>query len=138
MSDENLSIAIQQVDDLQPAEAYDFADSRFLFVQPEMGMFYTRVMPNSTMPAHVHEDCHQFSFIVSGRGKVEIGDSHFEMSRGQCIRIPAGQTHSWHNPHPETLEYLEVKIPTGAGKDMVRFVKDRFPEIDDHLLAIGR
>ncbi|UCD28818.1 MAG: cupin domain-containing protein [Planctomycetota bacterium] len=130
------TIAVQLLDDLQPVEAYDFADSRFLFVQPEMGLFYTRVMARSTMPAHVHQTAHQFSFIVGGKGSVEIGDRRIEVEKGMCIRIPAGLSHSWHNPGDEMLEYVEAKIPARRDSNMIDFVKDRFPNIDDRQLAI--
>ncbi|MHC4444424.1 MAG: cupin domain-containing protein [Planctomycetota bacterium] len=101
-----------------------------------MALFYTRVMPHSTMPAHVHEDAHQFSFIVSGAGQVEMKERSIEVAKGMCIRIPAGVYHSWHNPNNEMLEYMEAKIPASGDSDMISFVKNRFSDIDNQRLGI--
>jgi mannose-6-phosphate isomerase-like protein (cupin superfamily) len=89
------------------------------------------------MPAHVHPDCHQFSFIVSGHGQVEANDVRIDVNRGICVRIPAGVSHAWHNPGDEPLEYVEVKIPATGETDMIRYVKDLFPRFDDHQLGIN-
>lgn len=135
MSDET-TIASRSIADLQPVEAYDFADSHFLFVQNEIGLFFTRVLPHSTMPAHAHPDCYQFSFIVSGRGRLEAGDCSVDVHEGLCIRIPPGVAHSWQNTGDEPLEYVEAKVPAGPDADMVSYVKGLFPDVDNHRLGI--
>jgi len=128
---------VRDVADLPAVEDYDFADSRFLFVQAGSAIFYTRVLAKSTMPTHAHQECHQFSFIVAGSGYVEIEGRRIEVNKGMCIRIPAGQSHLWHNPNDVPLEYLEVKTPARGDYSMIKFVKDRYPDTDDNSLGIN-
>jgi mannose-6-phosphate isomerase-like protein (cupin superfamily) len=131
-----IAFAVRDVEQLAPVEAYDFADARFLFVMAQAGIFYTRVMPRSTMPSHVHEGCHQFSFIVRGRGTIEIPNRRLDVRPGLCVQIPAGTPHAWHNPFDHMLEYLELKVPREGAPDMIEYLRRLFPQHDNQTLAI--
>jgi uncharacterized cupin superfamily protein len=56
---------------------------------------------------HSHERDEEFLFILSGRGRAEIGEEVFEVGPGDFMGFPApGSAHHLTNPYGEDLVYL--------------------------------
>ncbi len=56
---------------------------------------------------HSHERDEEFLFILSGRGRAEIGDEAFEVGPGDFMGFTApGVAHHLSNPYDEDLVYL--------------------------------
>ena len=56
---------------------------------------------------HSHERDEEFLFILSGRGRAEIGDAMVEVGPGDFMGFPApGIAHHLTNPYDEDLVYL--------------------------------
>lgn len=56
---------------------------------------------------HSHERDEEFLFILSGRGRAEIGQEVFEVGPGDFMGFPApGVAHHLTNPYEEDLVYL--------------------------------
>jgi len=56
---------------------------------------------------HAHERDEEFLFILSGRGRAEIGGETFEVEPGDFMGFPApGVAHHLTNPYDEDLVYL--------------------------------
>jgi len=56
---------------------------------------------------HSHERDEEFLFILSGRGRAEIGEETFEVGPGDFMGFPApGVAHHLTNPYDEDLVYL--------------------------------
>lgn len=57
---------------------------------------------------HSHERDEEFLFILSGRGRADIGEETFEVGPGDFMGFPApgGPAHNLTNPYEEDLVYL--------------------------------
>lgn len=77
---------------------------------------------------HAHEADEEFLYILSGRGRAQIGDETVEVGPGDFMGFPApGPAHHLTNPYDEDLVYLmggersrvEVGIFSKAGKRII-------------------
>lgn len=74
-----------------------------------LALAVTRVPPGrESFLYHRHECCEEFLFILSGRGRAEIGAEVFEVAAGDFMGFPApdGPPHHLGNPYDEDLVYL--------------------------------
>jgi uncharacterized cupin superfamily protein len=56
---------------------------------------------------HAHQGDEEFLFIVSGRGRADIGDQTFEVGPGDFMAFPTPSVgHHLRNPYQEDLVYL--------------------------------
>ncbi|NIN53609.1 MAG: cupin domain-containing protein [Nitrososphaeria archaeon] len=61
--------------------------------------------------AHSHEKEEEIFYIVSGRGKVIVGDEECKIDAGSCIYIPKNTVHQLINTGDETLKVLAICSP---------------------------
>jgi mannose-6-phosphate isomerase-like protein (cupin superfamily) len=69
--------------------------------------------PGSIVPVHHHETAEQVLFIVSGSGRISLGDKHVDAQAGATVHIPKGVPHGIMNTGDEALTLLEVTSPPG-------------------------
>src|SRR5215475_13603900 len=88
---------------------------------------------------HAHEHDEEFVYILSGRGRAEIGDATIEIGPGDFMGFPTPSVgHHLINPYDEDLVYLMGGEHSGLdighfpriGKRVV-FTEDRIYEVDD-------
>ncbi len=89
---------------------------------------------------HRHERAEEFLYILSGRGRAEIGEAVIEIGPGDAMGFPApdGPPHHLSNPYDEDLVYLmggeapEIDVAhfPRAGKRMV-FLQERIIAVSD-------
>ena len=88
---------------------------------------------------HAHERDEEFVYILSGRGRAEIGDATIEVGPGDFMGFPTPSVgHHLINPYDEDLVYLMGGEHSGLdighfpriGKRVV-FAEDRIYEVDD-------
>jgi len=81
---------------------------------------------------HTHERDEEFLYILSGRGRAEIGDEMFEVGPGDFMgfRAPDGPPHQLINPYDEDLVYL-------MGGESSGFDIGHFPRLGRHLIMSG-
>ncbi len=80
-------------------------------------------------PTHVHEREDEYSFVVSGRVGVQIGDEVAEASPGELVAKPRGIPHAFWNPGDEPARLLELISPAGFER--------YFEELAPHLAGDG-
>lgn len=131
-----INIAVREADALSPVEQYDECDCRYLFVQPQLGMFLITVYAGREMSEHVHADFHQFIYVVEGRGLGVVGERSVNLRPGVGARVPAGVPHRWRNTGEGPLCYLELKIPARPDVDVEGQIEAAMPGIDRRRLAI--
>ena len=88
-------------------------DTYFL-IDPEkspsknLKMGYTIVYPTGRTTGHAHEDMEEVYFILSGKGKMVVGDDEFSIQGGDALYIPSGAFHVTYNPGNQPLKFLWV------------------------------
>jgi mannose-6-phosphate isomerase-like protein (cupin superfamily) len=60
---------------------------------------------------HVHDASDKVYVVLSGRGRVTVGDARHEVREGHAVFCPAGAPHGVENPGPEVLRLLVFMAP---------------------------
>ena len=79
-----------------------YSSASITLVQVEVG---------GVIEQHVHEVETETVYIISGRGRLELGDEEQLLSPGKGVTIPAGIPHSLHNTEDEPVEIFAIHIP---------------------------
>lgn len=79
---------------------------------PELSIAQARVGPGVTTRWHALEGITERYLILSGRGRVELGDALVQdLSPGEVALIPPGCPQRIFNPGPEDLVFLALCTP---------------------------
>ena len=88
-------------------------DTYFL-IDPEtspsknLKMGYTIVYPTGKTTGHSHDDMEEVYFVLSGKGKMVIGEETFPIQAGDAFYVPLGAFHTTYNTGIEPLRILWV------------------------------
>jgi mannose-6-phosphate isomerase-like protein (cupin superfamily) len=88
-------------------------DTYFL-IDPEdspsrnLKMGYTIVYPTRRTTGHAHEDMEEVYFVLSGKGKMVVGEDEFPIEAGDAFYVPFGEYHVTYNVGIEPLAILWV------------------------------
>lgn len=85
------------------------------------------VNPGEAFSLQYHNNREEFWYIISGSGKVEIGDEVFDIQTGQKIVIPKGTKHRV-TGGTEPVIFLEVSTGDFDEEDIVR-LEDRYGRV---------
>ncbi len=77
-------------------------------------VFHSRFLPGSTHKKHLHENCDEIAFYLSGRGVVGQGDERAEVRGGHCRLMPRGAEHFFYN-QTEDEPAIVIGFYIGAG-----------------------
>jgi len=94
--------------------------------------FITVMEPGESPPLHEHPDTEQVFYVLSGRGRLEVGpdaEAVGELAPGDLVRIPPGTLHRVPCVGDEPLRYLVVDCFPGG-----RPAQE--PTWDDHVRAV--
>jgi mannose-6-phosphate isomerase-like protein (cupin superfamily) len=88
------------------------------------------IMPRSlAAPIHTHSREDEYSYVLSGRVGVQIGDEVGEAGPGELVAKPRGIPHAFWNAHDEPARLLELISPAGFER--------YFEELAPHLSGDG-
>ena len=94
-------------------------------------VFIVELAPGEAPPAHRHDDMEQIFYVLSGRGRLEVGtegETHL-VSPGDLVRIPPSTLHTVHCLGDTTLRYLAVDcFPAGR--------PNAEPTWDEHIKVV--
>lgn len=79
--------------------------------------FITVMEPGESPPLHVHHDTEQVFFVLSGRGRLVIGEDERDegpLQPGDLVRIPPGTPHRVPCVGDEPMRYLVVDVFPGG------------------------
>lgn len=67
--------------------------------------------PGQSQTAHVHAGSDKVYAVLSGRGRVRVGDEVHEVRAGHAVFCPAGAPHGVENPGGDELRLLVFMAP---------------------------
>jgi quercetin dioxygenase-like cupin family protein len=82
-------------------------------------VFIVVLAPGEAPPLHQHDDTEQIFYVLSGRGRLEIGEERqaCSVNAGDVVRIPPSTLHTIHCLGNSHLRYLAVDcFPAGRPK----------------------
>jgi mannose-1-phosphate guanylyltransferase/mannose-6-phosphate isomerase len=82
------------------------------------------VAPGAKLSLQYHHHRAEHWVVVSGTGKVRIGDRTQLLAENQSVYIPIGETHSLENPGAIPLELIEVQSGSYLGEDDIVRLED--------------
>ena len=71
-------------------------------------MGYTIVYPTGKSTGHAHDDMEEVYFILSGKGKMVVGEDEFPIQAGDAFYVPFGEYHVTYNTGIKPLAILWV------------------------------
>lgn len=70
---------------------------------------YSKFDPHTSMhKKHAHTEAEEIMYILKGRGITGIKDEEFELSAGETLFVPRGETHWFYNPFDEPCEFIFI------------------------------
>ncbi len=75
------------------------------------------VPPGGATLLHRHRESEELYFIVSGTGRMTLGDEEFAIAPGDTLLIPPGTPHCLRNDGGETLRLLCACAPAYRHED---------------------
>ena len=79
---------------------------------PNYTMRLFRLGAKGNTPRHKHEWEH-VNYIISGRGKVRIGDTVYDVEEKDFAFVPSGTEHQFENPYDEDMDFICIVPNTG-------------------------
>ena len=71
----------------------------------------------------------QFSYVVSGEGRVGIGDEFAAVKDQTAYRVPATVEHEIRNTHTGPLIYVEIEVPSAVPVNLKDWIETVFPSL---------
>ena len=90
-----------------------FRDTYFL-INPDdspsknLKMGYTIIYPTGKTTGHAHDDLEEVYYILSGKGKMAVGEDEFPIKAGDAFYVPFGEYHVTYNTGIQPLAILWV------------------------------
>ena len=90
-----------------------FRDTYFL-INPDdspsknLKMGYTIIYPTGKTTGHAHDDLEEVYYILSGKGKMAVGEDEFPIEAGDAFYVPFGEYHVTYNTGIQPLAILWV------------------------------
>ena len=81
-------------------------------VEANVQVCVTEYSPGYSHAGHVHDGQLEVIYVLSGRGEHERDDHvRVPIGPGDVIYVPADSYHGNHNPNPDPLQVIIIKVP---------------------------
>ena len=71
----------------------------------------SKVDPGNTSNPHTHDDAEEIFYVISGHGRIRVGEEEEAIGPGSCIFVPVGNEHQLINTGDETLKVVAATAP---------------------------
>lgn len=75
------------------------------------------IEPGASSNQHKHDDAEEVFYILSGTGRVQVGDEEENIGPGSCIYIPPTVLHELINDSNEKLKLVSITAPPFTPKN---------------------
>lgn len=65
-------------------------------------------------PLHRHAALHDMFYVLDGKLTVHLGEETRELGPGGFACVPPGTAHTFSNPHPDPVRFLNFSTPSGV------------------------
>jgi mannose-6-phosphate isomerase-like protein (cupin superfamily) len=90
-------------------------DPKFQCLKTITYVSLAKLQPSLSYELHNHQDHEEIYYIISGNGRIKIGDEIAKFRDGDVIYIPENAMHSITNDGSEMVEFLAFGGFTGIG-----------------------
>lgn len=99
---EKYAVNYEEIKALPLEEREDFANNsaKILFGKPSGCMFRATFLPGGFHATHIHTNCDEYVYILSGSGLKGVGDKVYELRENCAYYLPRGVPHWMLNTHP--------------------------------------
>lgn len=74
------------------------------------------IQPGTPVSAHQHANATEIVYVISGTGKMTLGDRTWEFTAGERIVIPPGISHALEATGKSAIQAIQVYDPAGPEK----------------------
>jgi mannose-6-phosphate isomerase-like protein (cupin superfamily) len=122
-----ISFQLDQIDERVAPEPYKryvkvIFDHHIVKGSP-LSLGYFRLEPGQSGPKHIHENEVEVYIVLSGKGRVDIGDETVELVVGSILYVPPMVEHQTVNIGQSDLEFYGVFSPSTALTEMLQWEK---------------
>ena len=64
-------------------------------------------------PPHTHRQLHDMFYVLEGVLTMRLGDATHEVAAGSFVCVPPGIVHTFSNPGPAPVRFLNMQTPSG-------------------------
>ncbi len=96
---------------------------KVLYTGEKSQLVLMSLLPGEDIGSEVHSDNDQFFRFESGKGKVIINETEYEVSDGDAVIIPRGARHNVINTGTEHLKMYTIYSPAHHQDGVVRLTK---------------
>ena len=104
-------------DDFEPEGEYENIHAKKIFSNEHTTTFCIWI--NMDVALQTHEKHTEQVYVVSGKGRMRLGDKMLNISKGDFFIIPPGTLHSVVVTSKKPLKVISIQSPEFFGKDRV-------------------
>ena len=86
------------------------------------------MLPGSVSILHMHEKLTEIYYILSGKGKMLVGENIFLVHGEMLIEIPVKTPHKLQNKGKQPLKHLVICTPTFNPEDIILLEDENEPQ----------
>lgn len=122
-----ISYQLDQIDERVAPEPYKryvkvIFDHHIIKGSP-LSLGYFRLEPGQSGPKHIHQNEVEIYIVLSGKGRVFIGDETVDLGVGSILYVPPMVEHQTFNSGQSDLEFYGVFSPSTALTAMLQWEK---------------
>ena len=115
---------IRQIDAVQAFTTKDGSEIRELLAHRnscirKQSLAEARLLPGASTRPHYHAATEEIYYVLSGQGRMRIGNEERLVGPGDAIAIPPGSVHTISNVGSETLKFLCCCAPAYEHEDTI-------------------
>lgn len=102
---------------IKPSEEFDNIHVQKLYGDEEVTSFLIWI--KSSVTPHIHVEHSEHVYVLKGKAIMTLGESEFEVRKGDWIFIPKGTAHSVKSVSKGPLKVISIQAPEFDGSDRV-------------------
>ena len=132
---------MSRIEDIVPLDTVPGEQISICVRGSDVGEAYTLlqslIIPDGTVPTHMHQNEDEVFHIVEGCLRFQIGKAEFDAVQGTTVVIPKGSVHGWRNMTEARVLALVMFSPGGIDRMFDEIAGRSLDEIEAIALRYG-